>query len=178
MRTAPLDPAAEQPRRKRRRGLWALLGIIAIVLVAGAAVLVPQWQQATSPAPSATLDPEQAAVRTVERYEDAWQQIDCAEYEESTTPAFRELLLLPECSGFTAEAKSFADGSDDYHLEVVAVSREGKKIIVSTTETYVSLVDDSGAPLTAPQPMTRAYDYVVVATETDWAIDDANVSLP
>ncbi|WP_345800100.1 hypothetical protein AAIB33_11520 [Microbacterium sp. AZCO] len=181
----PVDPDGAGPRTKRHWLAWSILGAIALALIVLAILLVPLWLKAASeartptPAASAGLDAdEQAAVAAVQRYDDAWARASCRDYLAATTEAFRARLLLPECPGFTEEAESFAEGSDDYHLEVDAVSHEGEKIIVSTTETYVSLVDDAGAPLAAPAPATRRYDYVVIPSDSTWVIDDANIVLP
>ena len=78
----------------------------------------------------------QAAVATIELYDEAWDEADCDKYMQSTTEAFREEIELPDCASFEEQAAYFADTTDDYVLEVTDVQQDESQVVVSTTETY------------------------------------------
>ncbi|WP_446723908.1 hypothetical protein, partial [Microbacterium sp. CPCC 204701] len=154
--------------------LWLVLGLVLLGIVIAAAVLIPilLMSAATSGAGGgAGSDDERAAVAAVELYDDAWQDADCDAFEASTTDEFRASSGIGDCDSFVAEAEVFDDSVDEYEVRIDDVATEQDAITVTTTETYVTVLDDTGEPLDAPEPMSVAYTYTVVAVEGEWAID-------
>ncbi|WP_194410710.1 DUF2510 domain-containing protein [Microbacterium cremeum] len=167
--------AATEPRRTSKLWiLWLVLGLVLLGIVIAAAVLIPilLMSAATSGAGGAAgSDDERAAVAAVELYDDAWQDADCEAFEASTTDDFRASTGIGDCESFVAEAELFVESVEDYEVRVDDVASEQGTITVTTTETYLTVLDDTGEPLETPEPMSAVYTYTVVAVEGEWAID-------
>ena len=168
--------AATEPRKSNLWILWVVLGVVMLGIVIAAAVVIPLiFLSLTSGSSQSSVDAsgadEQAAVAAVELYDDAWQNVDCDAYVDSTSESFREVSQLPDCEAFTETASEFAVSVEDYAVTVTDIEAEGDTIVVSTTESYNALLDDEGNPLDAPQAEELDYVYTVVSVDGDWVID-------
>jgi len=170
-------PAPPSPHRKSNLWvMWIAIGVLALGIVISAAVYLPMLivgavEDATQPDDTDT----QAAVATIELYDEAWDEADCEKYMQSTTEAFREEIQLPDCPSFEEQAAYMGDTTEDYLLAVTDVQQDGSQIVVSTTETYQVTVDDSGASLPEPEQVEEHWSYVLVPVDGGWAIDAANI---
>jgi hypothetical protein len=164
--------AATERRRSKLWILWLVLGVVLLGVVIAAAVLIPLLflNMATSGG-GAGSDDERSAVAAVELYDDAWQNADCDAFMSSTTDRFRTESGLADCAAFEAEAALFDDNFDGYEVTIDDVVSEGDEITVTTTESYLALVDDQGNPVEEAAPGATVYHYTVVAVDGDWAID-------
>lgn len=167
--------APQQPTRKSR--LWivfVIVGVAVIGLIVLAAVLLPRLIIALteSAAGGASSDAERAAIEVVEGYDEAWSDADCGLYFETTTEAFRQVLELPDCASFEAEAERFGAATDRYEIEVDSVEQADGVITVYTTESFLSTADENGEPLPTPEPVASPYEYTLVRSDGGWAIDD------
>ena len=168
-------PAPPSPHRKSNLWvMWIAIGVLALGIVISAAVYLPMLivGAVEDSAQSDNAD-TQAAVATVNTYDEAWDEVDCDKYMESTTEAFREEIQLPDCASFEEQAAYFGDTTDDYVIEVTDVQQAGSQIVVSTTEIYWATVDDSGAPLPEPEQVEEHWSYIVIPVDAGWAIDAA-----
>lgn len=166
--------AATEPRKSKLWILWVVLGVVLLGIVIAAAVVIPLLflNLASSGGNAGGTDDERAAVAVVELYDDAWQDADCDAFTESTTDSFRETSGFADCASFVAEAELFDENFDDYEVVIGEIVTEDGTITVTTTETFVSLVDDEGNPVDTPTPGSAVYHYIVVPFEGGWAIDD------
>lgn len=166
--------AATEPRKSNLWILWVVLGVVMLGIVIAAAIVIPLIFLSLTSGSQSGVDAsgadQEAAVAAVELYDDAWQNVDCDAYVASTTEAFRE-SSLPDCESFTAEASAFAAGVSDYALEIVEIEVDGDTIVISTNETYDSLVDEDGAPLDEPTAEEIPYEYTLVTVGGEWVID-------
>jgi hypothetical protein len=167
-------PAPEKPKSKLWI-LWVVLGGVLLLFVVAAAILIPLligWLSALPAAQGGDGADEQAAVAAVELYDDAWDDGDCRAYEESTTAAYRESIDIVDCEAFATESDYFDETTDEYDMVVTDVrTGEDGSIEVVTRETYLSLVDEEGTPLSEPEQVADSFRYVVIAAEGGWAID-------
>ena len=173
----PYLPAPPSPHRKSNLWvMWIAIGVLALGIVISAAVYLPMLivgavEDATQPDDTDT----QAAVATLDLYDEAWDEVDCDKYMESTTEAFREEIQLPDCASFEEQAASFGDTTDEYTIEVTDVQQDAEsQVVVRTTETYQVTVDESGAPLPEPEQVEEHWSYVLIPVDDGWAIDVAN----
>jgi hypothetical protein len=165
--------SATEPRKSKLWILWVVLGVVLLGIVIAAAVVVPLLLlNAATSGGSVDSDDERAAVAAVELYDEAWQDADCDAFTRSTTEQFRESSGFGDCDSFVAEAQLFDDNFDDYELAIGDVVTEDGSIRVTTTESFVTLLDDEGQPVETPAPGTAVYHYVVVPVDGGWAIDD------
>lgn len=153
--------------------LWLVLGLLALGAVVTALFAIPAVLSLVggSGAVAPGDDDERAAVAAVELHDTAWNTADCALYEEATTENFRGTGGFPDCDDFVAEAEYFTATTDDYRLVVTDVSREGDAIVVETSETFDSFVDESGEELAEPQGIVNEYIYTVVEEDGAWRVD-------
>lgn len=169
--------AATEAKKSKAWIVWVVIGVVLLGIVIAAAVLIPllflglnsggSGSGGTQPA-----DGDQAAaVDAVELYDDAWQDADCDAYLASTTEDFRIGQSLPDCETFVPEAEAFDDSFEDYEVEVTGISQDGDTITVSTSETFLSLFDEEGAPVTEPVPGEAIYEYTVINVDGAWLID-------
>jgi len=164
--------AATEPRKSKLWILWLVLGVVLLGIVIAAAVLIPLLLMSAATSGNAGgSDDERAAVAAVESYDQAWQEADCDAFVSSTTEEFRTASGFVDCETFLADAQRFDDNFEDYELVVDDVVTEGDQILVTTTESYVALVDESGEPID-PQPGSTVYHYTVVSSDAGWVIDD------
>lgn len=167
--------AATEPTRSSKLWiLWLVLGLVLLGIVIAAAVLIPVllMNAATSGAGGgAGSEDERAAVAAVELYDEAWQDADCDAFEASTTDEFRASSGIGDCDSFVTEAELFDDSVEEYEVRIDDVASEQGAITVTTTETYLTVLDDTGAPLETPEPMSVVYTYTVVTVDGEWAID-------
>ena len=173
----PHLPAPPSPHRKSNLWvMWIAIGVLALGIVISAAVYLPMLIVGAVEDSAQSDDADtQAAVATVNTYDQAWDEADCDKYMGSTTPAFRDEIKLPDCASFEEQATYFNDTTDDYVLEVTDVQQDDdSQVVVSTTETYQATVDDSGAPLPAPEQVEEHWSYTVIPADGGWAIDAAN----
>ena len=175
--TAGPAPGSEPPepsRRSRMWILWVVIGVVAIgLLTALALAVLPSMLGAQESAGSPAVDGAQQkkAAATLKRYDEAWKSADCVAYLDATTEGFRNRFGLGDCSAFETEAETLDAASDDYTIVINGVRQEGEKLIVSTTETFTALMDDSGAPLDKPTKDSVDWEYVLVAQGSGWVID-------
>lgn len=173
--------SATEPKKSKLWILWVVLGVVLLGIVILATVLIPiligMFGTATNGESGGmpTAEDEDAAVAAVELYDEAWGTGDCDKFEEATTEDFRVYLEIPDCATFTSASQGFIDTVQDYELSVVSVESAEGQVTVTTLETYLSLVDDQGAPLETPTPYEDAYSYVVVPAGGGWAIDALSV---
>ena len=167
--------AATEPTRSSKLWIvWLVLGLVLLGIVIAAAVLIPilLMNAATSGAGGAAgSEAERAAVAAVELYDEAWQDADCDAFEASTTDEFRASSGIGDCDSFVTEAELFDDSVEEYEVRVDDVVSEQGAITVTTTETYLTVLDDTGEPLETPEPMSVVYTYTVVTVDGEWAID-------
>lgn len=165
--------AATEPRRSSKLWiLWLVLGLVLLGIVIAAAVLIPiLFLSAATSGAAGGSDDERSAVAAVELYDEAWQDADCDAFETSTTDEFRASSGIGDCASFEAEAELFDDSVEDYEMRVDEVSSDQGTITVTTTETYLTVLDDAGEPLDTPEPMSVTFTYTVVAVDGEWAID-------
>lgn len=166
--------AATEPRKSKLWILWLVLGVVLLGVVIAAAVLIPLLflNMATSGGNggSAGSADEQAAIAAVELYDEAWQEADCEAFATSTTEQFQADSGFADCAAFVAEAELFDDNFDEYVVSIDDVVASESEITVTTTESYVVLVDAEGNP-TDPTPGEIVYFYTVVPDGDGWAID-------
>lgn len=176
--------AATEPQKSRMWIVWVVLGVVLLGVVVGLAVLLPMLFLTLASGSGGSPQPvvgeysqsdEDAAVDAVELYDQAYQTADCDAYFASTTESFREMIELPDCASFEASATAFAQDYSGYQVEVTSVEQNDASISVYTSETYTSPYDEDGVETEVPQPYEDLYEYVVVQTETGWAIDDAYI---
>jgi hypothetical protein len=163
--------------------LWVVLGVVVLAFVIGAIVIIPLliggFLGAAGGSSSGTgtetgTPDEQAAVAAVQLWDDAWSNVDCDAFFQATTEELRTEIELADCSTFEEQAQNFTDSTDDYQLEVQDVTHDGDTIVITTTETYQNLVDaDTGETLDSPEAIEEQWEYHVIDTGGQWAIDDA-----
>lgn len=192
--------SATDGRKSRLWILWVVLGVVLLGVVIAAAVLIPiligafgriassegaspiPGSSPTSsvevevegvvPTPSAPAEAdEQAAVAAVLLYDEAWADADCDKYFTATTESFRVMMQMADCAAFEEEAWYFGESTDQYEVEILEVAAHGDLITVSTSETYLLLVDDQGAPLTG-EPVEDLFQYILASSDDGWEIDD------
>ncbi|MCR2783785.1 MULTISPECIES: DUF2510 domain-containing protein [unclassified Microbacterium] len=170
--SSPSSPGAPAQKSK----LWivfVVLGVVVIGLIVLAAVFIPRIISALVPTEGAAGgDAERAAIVTVERYDEAWNEADCALYFASTTEDYRTAVGMTDCAAFEAEAEIFGESTDEYEIAVDSVEREDDVITVMTTETFLSLIDENDQPLATPEAVSTPYEYTLVPAGDGWAIDD------
>lgn len=167
--------AATEPRKSKLWILWLVLGVVLLGVVIAAAVLIPLLflNLATSGGSGGTTvesADEQAAVAAVELYDEAWQDADCEAFATSTTEQFQADSGFSDCAVFVAEAELFDDNFDEYEISIDEVVASDGEITVTTTESYVVVVDAEGNP-TDPTPGEIVYFYTLVPDGGGWAID-------
>ncbi|NLP82993.1 DUF2510 domain-containing protein [Microbacterium sp. CFH 90308] len=167
--------AATEPRKSKLWILWLVLGVVLLGVVIAAAVLIPLLflNMATSGGNGGTSvasADEQAAVAAVELYDEAWQEADCEAFATSTTEQFQADSGFTDCAAFVAEAELFDDNFDEYVITIDDVVAADGEIMVTTTESYVVVVDAEGNP-TDPTPGEIVYFYTLVPDDGGWAID-------
>lgn len=165
-RPTTAEPAEEEqtpvpPAPARRSALpWILLGIGAVVLagigILVAVVVIPAFV-------GAPKDP----VDTVEAFDRAYRDVDCALFQESTTEAFRAVSQGADdagefsCAAWEAEAARYTvDGEYQYEIDVVDTAVADDEATVLTHETEV----DTG----------EEYDYrytLVPDVDGGWVVD-------
>ncbi|MCC2031228.1 DUF2510 domain-containing protein [Microbacterium allomyrinae] len=165
--------AATERRKSKLWILWVVLGVVLLGIVIAAAIVIPLlfMSMATSGG-SADSEDERAAVAAVELYDDAWQDADCEAFTTSTTDQFRADSGFGDCDSFVTEAELFDENFDDYEVAIdeVATNEDGT-ITVTTTESFLSPLDEEGNPADEPVPGATVYHYTVVAVGDEWAID-------
>lgn len=169
--------AATEPKKSKLWIVWVVIGVILLGIVLLAAVLIPLaigMFSGSGGAAGAGADSadEAAAVAAVELYDEAWATADCQKFEAATTPEFREALELTDCTVFADASQGFTDSVDDYALEITSIEPSEEAIVVETTESFTSLVDDQGNPTDQPMPYEEYYSYVVVTSGEGWAIEE------
>lgn len=175
---APSSPPApqEQPKKSKLWILWVVLGGVVVLLLVAAAILVPLLIGLFASAGSGvsgSSDDERAAVDTVLAYDDAFDDVDCALYERTTTSAFRETAGYADCDSFVSGAETFDENTEEYEVEVTGVDTGADgTIIVSTRESYLSNVGGDGNPLDTPEEIVDPFEYTLVDEGGRWAIDD------
>jgi hypothetical protein len=166
--------AATEPRKSKLWILWLVLGVVLLGVVIAAAVLIPLLflNMATSGGngSSAGSADEQAAIAAVELYDEAWQQADCEAFATSTTEQFQADSGFADCAAFVTEAELFDENFDEYVIAIDDVVVADGEITVTTTESYVVVVDAEGNP-TDPTPGEIVYFYTLVPDGDGWAID-------
>lgn len=173
----PAYPPAPGPQKKSKLWIvWVVLGVVVLGLVIGGVVAVTTLVGGLTAGGSGgdTSDPdEQAALAAVGLWDEAWDEVDCDKFFEATTEDFRSEIQLGDCAAFEDQAQFFSDSTDEYEVEVNSVVRDGDTIVVTTTETYLSSVDEQGEPIDTPESVTEEWQYYVIAVDGGWAIDDA-----
>lgn len=162
--------AATAPKKSKLWILWLVLGVVLLGFVIAAAVIVPILIAAVSGGAE-----EQAAVRAVELYDEAWREGDCEKYLEATTETFRSANGIPDCETFEGAAEGFAGSVQNYEVTIGDVDREEGRVVVETTETYDSLFDAEGQELETPLPVSEEWVYTVLPVDGAWVIDNAFV---
>ena len=172
----PYLPAPPSPHRKSNLWvMWIAIGVLALGIVISAAVYLPMLiVGAVEDSAQSDDAAAQAAVATVNLYDEAWDEVDCDKYMQSTTEAFREEIQIQDCANFEEQAAYFGDTTEDYVLTVTDVQPDESQVVVSTTETYELTVDDSGEPLAEPEQVEEQWSYIVIPVDGGWAIDVAN----
>lgn len=175
--TATAVAAPPEPKKPNRWIVWVVVGAVVLALLIGAAVAIPlltlgaaRLGALADGAAPADAD-HKAAVAAVELYDDAWQDADCRAFMASTTEAFRAQAGLADCDAFETEAEGFGLAVADYEVEVTGVRDSDDAIVVSTSETYSRLVDESGNPLDDPADESIEWEYTVVADGDEWVVD-------
>ena len=165
--------AATEPRKSKLWILWLVLGVVLLGIVIAAAVLIPLLflnVANSGNGGSASSADEQAAIAAVELYDEAWQEADCEAFATSTTEQFQADSGFADCAAFVAEAELFAANFDEYVVTIDDVVTADGEIMVTTTESYVVVVDTEGNP-TDPTPGEIVYFYTLVPDGGGWAID-------
>jgi len=166
-------PAAEPAQKSRLWIVFVVIGIVVVGLIVLAAVLIPRVIGAlTAGGANSGADAERVAVDVVEAYDEAWSTADCDLYLTSTTESYREALNLADCAAFTAEAERFGAQTAEYEIQVDSVEQADGVITVYTTESFLTVTDETGEPLADPEPVASPYEYTLVRANGGWAIDD------
>lgn len=165
-------PSADPPRRSRLWIVFVVAGVVVIGLIVLAAVFIPRVIGALTAGGASGGDAQRVAVEVVEGYDEAWSQADCELYFRTTTESFREALELADCAAFEAEAERFGAATDEYEIQVDSVEQADGVITVYTTESFLTLADETGEPLADPEPVASPYEYTLVRADGGWAIDD------
>jgi hypothetical protein len=163
--------AATAPKKSRMWILWLVLGILLLGFVIAAAVIVPIVIASVSGSAQ-----EQAAVRAVELYDEAWREGDCDKYFTATTEAFREGNGITDCETFEGASANFSSSVENYEVNVGDIDRRDGAITVDTVETYDSLLDQEGQELDTPLPIEEEWVYTIVEVDGEWVIDNALVN--
>ncbi|WP_019179522.1 DUF2510 domain-containing protein [Microbacterium yannicii] len=163
--------AATDGRRSKLWILWLVLGMVLLGIVIAAAVLIPlSFLNAAGNGGASSAD-EEAAVAAVEQYDQAWQNADCEAFNAATTENFRTEAGFTDCAAFEAEAQAFDTNFDDYQVNIDEIESDGDVISVTTTESYIALIDDTGAPIETGEAGSTIYHYTLVPADDGWAID-------
>ncbi|NYE19248.1 DUF2510 domain-containing protein [Microbacterium immunditiarum] len=167
--------AATEPKKSKTWIIWLVIGIVLLLAVAAAAVIIPLtlMLSSTSSSVGPSGDDETAAVATVELYDDAWSTSDCDKFFAATTESFRESIELPTCEEFEFASGDFGASVQNYDITVTEIEHDEGSIVVSTTESYESLIDELGEPVDEPIPVEDHYVYTLVESGSDWLIDGA-----
>lgn len=177
--------SATEPRKSGLWIVWVVLGVILLGAVIALSVLVPMLFMNAASGGGASPQPttgeyseadQQAAIEAVELYDEAYQTADCDAFMASTTEAFRDLIEIPDCETFTANAADFSSAYLEYEMTVTSVEDNGTSLSVFTTETYESMFDEDGNETEELEAYEDTYEYIVVPVEGGWAIDDAYVN--
>ena len=167
--------AATDGRKSKLWILWLVLGMVLLGIVIAAAVLIPLFFLNAASGNGGNAGPsgadEEAAVAAVEQYDQAWQTADCDAFNEATTQKFRDEAGFTDCPAFETEAQAFDTNFDEYEVEVDEIESDGDVIMVTTTESYLALIDDTGATIETPEPGATIYHYTLVPADGGWAID-------
>lgn len=156
---------ATEPKKKSKLWiLWVALGLGVVVVVLIIAGL------------SGRVSAQDAAIATVNDYDEAWSAADCDKYMTATTSVFRTALQLPDCEAFEAAAEALLANADDYEVKVTSTEGDGDEITVNTTETFTSSVDDHGETLDKPVEYEDQYSYILIEVDGKWVIDGARVN--
>lgn len=105
---------------------------------------------------------ERSAEAAVVAFDASWDDKDCTAFTSVTSPEFREHLGLAECEAFVAAAE--VDAAAEYVVVVDSVTVEGKRAIVSTTETRED--PDTG------KEVTSQWDYYLDYVGDGWQIGE------
>lgn len=169
--------AATEPKKSKLWVLWVVIGAVLIGVVILAAVLIPVLIAMFGSVGSQGPDPadEQAAVQAVKDWDTAWREGDCDLYMSSTTENFRANYGIVDCAQFDIDSQQFNDALDDYQQTVGAVEGDRETLTIDTVETYTSIFDADGNQLEAPVAYEDNWEYVVIRTESGWAIDAVQV---
>jgi hypothetical protein len=160
--------AATEPRKSKLWIVWVVLGVVLLGVVIAAAVLIPLLiLSASTSSGSAQSDDERSAVAAVELFDEAYQQGDCDALAEATTEEFRAANGFDDCAAFQEQAAAFNAALQDYEIEVTDVETVADVIVVTTTESYSEIGED-----TEPTPGSAAYEYTVVDSGGAWLVDD------
>ncbi|MET0295977.1 MAG: DUF2510 domain-containing protein [Microbacterium sp.] len=170
--------AATESKKSKLWIVWAALGVVLLGIVVAIAVVVPLLflaaQRADGPA-AGDLGPlsaeQQAAVDAVDQYNAAWIAGDCEDYTAVTTQNFRELQGNIDCAAFAESTQFFNDTVDDYASVVTGIDRVDAAYEVSTTDDYISFLDDDGNVTETPESFVDHFTYTLVAVDDGWAID-------
>lgn len=167
--------AATEPKKSKTWIVWLVIGIVLLLVVAAAAVIIPLtlMLSSTSSSVGPSGDDETAAVATVELYDDAWSTSDCDKFVAATTEGFRGVIGLPTCEDFELASADFGSSVQGYEITVTDIEHDEGSIIVSTTESYQSLIDELGEPVEEPIAVEDHYVYTLVESGSDWLIDGA-----
>ena len=157
--------------------VWVVLGVVVVGVIILAALLIPgllsdaAGEGGEAGGTTVGAQDQRAAIATIELHDDAWQNADCDAYLASTTEDFRTASGLATCSDFESEAEAFSAAVEDYGIAVTDVREEGGQLLVTTTETYTSLLDEAGEPLDEPIEESIDWIYALVPDGDDWVID-------
>lgn len=170
--------AATERRRSKLWILWVVLGVVMLGIVVAAAVVIPliflNLAGGGMGGPGAVQPSgadEEAAVAAVELYDDAWQNADCEAFVASTTEEFRQESQLVECEAFNERAAEFSASVTDYDVTLTAIETVDDTIVITTTESYNALFDESGEPVDPPSEEEIDYEYTIVRENGEWVID-------
>lgn len=174
---ATYPPAPPPPPKKSKLWVvWVVIGIFVLGLVITAIVVVPMVLGGLLSGGGAqpSDSDEQAALAAIDLWDDAWNEVDCDKFVEATTESLRVSYNAADCAAFEERAQLFAETTDDYEIEVNGIERDADSIVVSTTETYETSVDQNGETLDAPESVVEQWEYVVIPVDGGWAIDSTD----
>lgn len=180
--TAGYPPQTPAPAPKSKLWIvWVVLGGVVLLIIVLLAIFIPLIIGLASsigtPSVTGGDDDQRAAISAVEQYDDAYDNGDCVEFEQATTPAYREDFGYSDCASFEEQAQYFDEATDDYEMTITGVETvAADEIHVTTSETYLSLQDEDGNTLDTPERVTDDFRYTLVPADGGgWAIDGLDI---
>ncbi len=115
---------------------------------------------------------ERSAIAAIRAYNDAWGQVDCDLYMDSSTALVRSDMEITDCATFETEAESFAASWVLTELVPTDTERRGvERMEIKVRESYAARFDSQGQPADPPLPTGDEYwVYTVEVDNGQWVV--------